>query len=96
MMNRIEFKDLVVGQLVWYVVYEGESKPPSQTLMVVVTAAPELTVQNIRTGEVIEPFPIYAYFEPVHAQYLANQIKALEAQQLRIAEELATLKSLKG
>jgi len=93
-MNRIEFKDLVVGQLVWYTVYEGDSKPPSQTLMVVKTTEPELTVQNVHTGEVIEPFPIYAYFEPVHVLYVPNQIKALEAQQLRIAEQLAIFKAL--
>jgi hypothetical protein len=93
-MNRVEYKDLVPDQLYWYVVYEGESKPPSQTLMKVLTAAPELTVQNVLTNEIVEPFPIYAYFETVHPQYVENQIKALEAQQLRVAEQLAIFKAL--
>ena len=93
-MNRVEFKDLVPGQLYWYVVYEGESKPPSQTLMKALTSAPELTVQNVLTGEIVEPFPIYAYFESVHPQYVENQIKALEHEQLRVAERLAIFKAL--
>lgn len=93
-MNRIEFKDLVVGQLVWYVEYQGDSKPPTQTLMKVLTTAPELTVQNVLTDEIIEPFPVYAYFEAIHPQYIENQIKALEQQELSVAQKLAIFKSL--
>jgi hypothetical protein len=37
---------------------------------------------------------MYAYFEPVHPQFIENQIKALEAQQLRIAAQLAAYQSL--
>jgi hypothetical protein len=92
--NRIDPRALVVGQLAWYVEYEGESKPPSSTLVKVLTLGPSLTVQKVLSGETFEPFPIYTYFEPVHPQYVENQIKALERDQLRIAAQLAIFKTL--
>jgi hypothetical protein len=93
-MNRIEPKTLEVGQLAWYVEYQGDSKPPSQTLVKMLVAEPKLTVQNVLTGETFEPYPMYTYFEPVHPQYIENQIKALEQEQLRVALVLATYKTL--
>lgn len=71
-MNYLEQKDLEVGQLVWYVVYEGDWKPPSRTLMKVLATEPKLSVQNVCTGEVVEPFPIYTYFEAAHQQYVED------------------------
>lgn len=95
-MNRVEFKDLVPSELYWYVEYQGESKPETRTLMKALTAAPELTVQNVLTSEIIEPFPVYVYFESVHPRYVELQIEALEREQLRVAEILAIFKALKG
>jgi hypothetical protein len=98
-MNRIYPKDLKVGQLCWHLQYMGDSMPQSQDL-VVITQLPDgssnrrLMARVISTGLIFEPSQSYAQFEEVHPQYLENKIKALEAEQIRIAAELAAMKSL--
>lgn len=92
-MNRIESKDLKVGDLAWYVQYQGESKPPSTTLVNVLTDRGSL-VQNVLTAETFEPFLMYTYFESVHPKHVENQLKALRAQLERIEAEITILESL--
>lgn len=95
-MNRLDPKNLKIGQLVWHVQYTGDSTPESRVLVVVMENDNGTTlIQNIKSGLTFQPCQVYAHFEEVHAKFLENKIKALEAEQLSIAEELAVLKFLK-
>jgi hypothetical protein len=93
-MNRIEPKDLVVGQLALYVEYMGDSKPPECTLVKVLTVEPALTAKKVLSGETFEPFPIYTYFESVHPQYVELRLKALRAERERLDAEITAFETL--
>lgn len=93
---RISADDLVVDQLCWYVSYVGDSRPPPEELVRVLTVDPKIFLLRVYHGVTVEHSDSYSWFESVHPQFLENKIKALEGDQIRIADQLAVLNSLKG
>jgi len=93
-MNKVERKDLVVGTLYWYVVYQGDSFAPSMTLVQPLEVNPTYRLHDVYENKVIQVLPVYSHFEAVHPDWLEANIKSVKSELSRLTVRLQILESL--
>lgn len=92
-MNKVERKDLVLGALYWYVVYQGESPAEWRTLVQVLELTPNCHLWNVYEDVVFESSGSYVHFESLHPRWLETNIKSIKAEQIQLARKLKVLES---
>lgn len=100
--NTVKRENLEVSKLYWLLDVSDYTKCPTSTLVKVIDTSKDpfyngqtkVVVRNVLTNAISTVPYTYTEFEQVHPMYLPNVMKALRADQERIARELAIYESL--